>query len=112
MEKNNLPGNGNRYNKKMRYVIGALMLIFLVIGILQDPAAYWESISRIPAAFATVFTWLVFTLGWGWIVIDMAAKYLMGKSLREAIQDRNPQFEQNVVVALIIAIPLLMLVAR
>ncbi len=113
MNTTNTPSKGSsKYGKFARYSIGLLAIAVYIFGVVKDPSGFLESVGRIPTAFAVMATWLGFTFLVGWWLIDIIAKKLIGKSLRELIADKDKQFEQNLVVALVIALPIMMLVAR
>jgi hypothetical protein len=106
------PNKVKRYNATWRNTIGLVAIAVYMVGVAMDPPGFVESIRRIPTAFATMATWLAFTFLVGWWLIDIIAKRLIGKSLRELIADKDTRFEQNLVIALVIAIPLTMLVSK
>ena len=110
---NKTPSKGSSlYGKLGRAVIGVVAVVVFIMGVVKDPSGYIDSVSRIPTAFSVMVTWLVFTFLVGWWLIDLAAKWLLAKSLRELIADKDTRFEQNLVVALVVAVPIMMLVAR
>jgi hypothetical protein len=75
------PASRARSGHTLLYVVVALFVVLFLVGIAEDPAEYWNSISRFPSAFASAATWLVLTLGFVFLVVDTACRIFVHKSL-------------------------------
>lgn len=100
------------YNYSARRILILATALLFLLGVFQDPKGLWTSMMLIPTGFAKVLPWVVVTFGFIWLACDLVAKYALGKSLREYLQAKDERFEQSLIVALVIAIPLIMLIAQ
>lgn len=105
-------GKDRKYDYKQRVALAVAFAVIFVVGVASDPQGFWESVVRFPTAFATMVTWLILTFALVWFLLDMAMKWLLEKSLRSLIEEADPAFQRMFVVAMIIAIPIMILAAR
>ncbi|MFN8473146.1 MAG: hypothetical protein U0822_13235 [Anaerolineae bacterium] len=100
-------------NYRIALGIGAgLMIILLIVGILQDPAAFLADAARIPQAWASLALWLAVSVLVFWLAAEALTRLLVGKGLAQMRADGDPQFEQNLVLAGLITLAILLLVAQ
>lgn len=100
-------------NYRIALGIGAaLMVVLLIVGILQDPAAFLADAARIPQAWASLALWLAVSVLVFWLAAEVLTRLLIGKGLAQLRADGDPQFEQNLVLAGLITLAILLLVAQ
>ena len=90
----------------------ALMILLLLVGILQDPNAFLADAARIPQAWASLALWLAVSVLVFWLAAEVLARLLVGKGLAQLREDGDQQFEQNLVLAGLITLAILLLVAQ
>lgn len=101
-----------KYTSATRTVLTVVVVLLMVVGIAQDPAGFGKTLLEVPVAFANAFIWVALTLLVVWLFVDLMAKHLIGKSLRELLNDRSQHFEENLVCALVIVIAIAFLIAK
>ncbi len=106
------PATEVRRGHTILYVVVALFVLLFALGVAENPAEYWNSISRFPAAFASATTWLVLTLGFVFLVVDTACRIFIHKSLLQVIEEPEIWFERGLVLVLFLAIPLCMQIVK
>ncbi len=90
----------------------ALMIVLLLVGIFQDPNAFLADAARIPQAWASLALWLAVSVLVFWLAAEAMARLLIGKGLAQLREDGDQQFEQNLVLAGLITLAILLLVAQ
>ena len=69
-------------NYRIALGIGAgLMIVLLIVGILQDPAAFLADAARIPQAWASLALWLAVSVLVFWLAAEVLTRLLIGKGL-------------------------------
>lgn len=90
----------------------ALMVVLLIVGIVQDPAAFMAEAARIPAAWASLALWLAVSLVLFWLATEVLSRLLFGKTLVQMRADGDSHFEQNLLCAGLITMAIILLVAQ
>ena len=108
----NKPAVRTRSSHTFLYVAVAIFTVLFLVGVAEDPAEFWNSVVRFPAAFASAATWLALTLGFIFLVVDVACRIFVHRSLSAVIEEPEPWFERGLVLVLFLAIPLCMQIVK
>jgi hypothetical protein len=100
------------YTYRARGILAAILIALFLIGVAQDPWAVWQAVSGVAVAFAIRVPFLVVGFVISWLFTDVLLRQLLGKSLREMIADKDPQFEYWFTCAALIAMAIILLAAK